>query len=110
MQLEVVTPQGTALAVDADEVTAPGARGEFGVLPGHTPLIAALKPGVLQVRSRGGKRAVMAIGSGFTEVSGTGRVVVLTQRAQTAETIDAAEAQRELDEADRALKEAKSDA
>jgi F-type H+-transporting ATPase subunit epsilon len=106
MQIEVVTPQGEALKTDADEVTAPGARGEFGVLPGHTPFIAALKPGVLTYKSRG-KRGVIAVGAGYAEVSGRDRVIVLAQCAQAAEAIDVAAAQRELDDADRALKDAK---
>jgi F-type H+-transporting ATPase subunit epsilon len=117
MQLEVVTPRGVAVSTDADEVTAPGARGEFGVLPGHTPFIAALRPGVLSYR-KGGKREVLAVGAGFAEVSGKDRVVVLTQlaadtrdadakREPGSAPIDAREAQRDLDDAERALKEGK---
>ena len=56
------------------EITAPGARGEFGVLPGHTPFVAALKPGVLRWKAKGGKPGVMAVGAGYAEVSGKDRV------------------------------------
>lgn len=104
MNLEVVTPQGTTLATDADEVTAPGARGEFGVLPGHTPFVAALKPGVLTFRDKQ-KRGVLAVGAGYAEVNGHDRVVVLVQRAEQAESIDSARAQKELEETERALKD-----
>ncbi len=107
MQIEVVTPSGTAVSTETDEVTAPGARGEFGVLPGHTPFISALRAGVLSFK-KGGKRTVFAVGTGFAEVSGHDRVVVLTQQAQAAEQVDAEAAQRELDEADRVLKEWKA--
>jgi len=106
MQLEVVTPQGSAITVEADEVTAPGVRGEFGVLPGHTPFVAALKPGVLRWKAKGGKPGVMAVGAGYAEVSGKDRVIVLAQRAAAADAIDPAVAQKELDEADKILKEA----
>lgn len=109
MRLEVVTPKGSALVTDVDEVTAPGVRGEFGVLPGHTPFITALKPGVLVWRQKGGPRAALAVGAGYAEVSGSDRVIVLAERAQLATEIDAAQAERELDEADRALKEHKSE-
>ena len=104
MMVEVVTPTGVAVESDADEVTVPGARGEFGVLPGHTPFVSALKPGVLSYRVKT-KRSVLAVGPGFAEVSGKDRVVVLTQQATPVEQIDVAAAQRELDEADRLLKE-----
>jgi F-type H+-transporting ATPase subunit epsilon len=105
VQLEVVTPTGSAITIEADEVTAPGARGEFGVLPGHTPFVAALKPGVLRWKAKG-KPGVMAVGAGYAEVSGKDRVIVLAQRAAAAEAIDSAAAQKELEEADKSLKDA----
>jgi F-type H+-transporting ATPase subunit epsilon len=104
VQFEVVTPKGTALTTEADEVIAPGVRGEFGVLPGHTPFLSALKPGVLQWKSKG-KTGVMAVGPGYAEVNGHDKVVVLTQQAAPVEQIDIAGAQKDLDEADRQLKE-----
>jgi F-type H+-transporting ATPase subunit epsilon len=80
MKLEVVTPKGTAVDADVDEVTAPGLAGEFGVLPGHTPFLTALKAGTLSWRTRSGA-GTLAIGPGFCEVDGKDRVVVLTQSA-----------------------------
>jgi F-type H+-transporting ATPase subunit epsilon len=80
MKLEVVTPKGTAVEADVDEVTAPGLAGEFGVLPGHTPFLTALKPGRLSWRGRGGE-GTLTIGAGFCEVDGKDRVIVLTQSA-----------------------------
>lgn len=47
MKLEVVTPTGKALAAEVDEVTAPGAQGEFGVLPGHRPSLMMLGGGAI---------------------------------------------------------------
>jgi F-type H+-transporting ATPase subunit epsilon len=109
MKVEVVTPQKAVLTTDADELVAPGVRGEFGILPGHTPFISALKPGVL-VAKKGGKRQVFAVGAGFAEVDGHDKIVVLTQSAIAAEDVDTARAQKELDEADRAQKDGKPDA
>ncbi len=112
MQVEVVTPAGIAASAECDEVTAPGVRGEFGVLPGHTPFITALKPGVLVWKSKSGsgekKGGVLAIGSGFAEISGKDKIVVLTQHAATLEQIDPTAAQKDLDEAERLLKEWKT--
>jgi len=105
VQLEIVTPRGSAITVEVDEVTAPGVRGEFGVLPGHTPFVSALRAGVLSWKQKGGRR-VMAVGPGYAEVSGKDRVVVLAQQAIAADDIDATAAERDRDEADRALKDA----
>jgi F-type H+-transporting ATPase subunit epsilon len=79
--LEVLTPQRTALNADVDEVTIPGLAGEFGVLPGHTPFLTALKEGTLSWRGKSGSGA-FAIGPGYCEVDGKDRIVVLTQSAE----------------------------
>ena len=83
MQLEVLTPQRTALNADVDEVTVPGLAGEFGVLPGHTPFLTALKKGTLSWRGKSGSGS-LAIGPGYCEVDGKDRIVVLTNSADKA--------------------------
>ena len=103
MQVEVVTPKGTAVSTDADELVAPGQNGEFGVLPGHSPFISALRPGVLRY-TKGGQEHRFAIGTGLVEVTGHDRVVVMTDRSSKAEEIDVAEARRDLEEADQLAK------
>jgi F-type H+-transporting ATPase subunit epsilon len=80
MLLEVVTPTGSAVSTNADEVVVPGAEGEFGVLAGHTPFMSALKPGSLRYRT-GAEMHVLSIGAGLVEVTGLDKVVVLTERA-----------------------------
>jgi F-type H+-transporting ATPase subunit epsilon len=45
--LEIVTPTGVALRKQVTDVTAPSVAGEFGVLPGHLPLLAALRTGLV---------------------------------------------------------------
>jgi F-type H+-transporting ATPase subunit epsilon len=109
MKIEVVTPDKAALSTEADELVAPGVRGEFGILPGHTPFLSALKPGVLVAR-KGQKRQVFAVGAGYAEVDGHDRIVVLAQQAVPADEIDAARAQKDLEEGERALKEGRADA
>jgi F-type H+-transporting ATPase subunit epsilon len=98
MKVEVVTPEKAALSTDADELVAPGVSGEFGILPGHTPFVTALKPGVLMAR-KGQKRQIFAIGAGYAEVDGHDKIVVLTQTAVAAEDVDTAAAQKDLDAA-----------
>jgi F-type H+-transporting ATPase subunit epsilon len=109
VKVEVVTPDKAVLSTDADEVVAPGVRGEFGILPGHTPFMTALKPGVL-VTKKAGKRQVYAVGAGYAEIDGHDKIVVLTQQAVPADEVDGPRAQKDLEEADRALKDGKLDA
>ncbi len=103
MHLEVVTPTGTAVEAEVDEVTAPGQGGEFGVLPGHTSFLSALRPGVLRY-VKSGQENRLAISTGLVEVTGTDRVVVITNRTARMDEIDADAVRKELDEADAAAK------
>ena len=68
MRLSVTTPRGALVDTDVDEVTAPGELGEFGVLPGHVPLMSALKPGVLWYKGKD-RSGVLAVGQGFLQVA-----------------------------------------
>lgn len=101
LHLEVATPDGLALKTEADMVTAPSVQGEFGVLPGHLPLLAATKAGLLKYRV-GGKDEVAAIGPGFVEAL-PDRVLVLTDSFLKGSSIDRAAAEKDLAEAERAL-------
>jgi F-type H+-transporting ATPase subunit epsilon len=65
--LEVVTPDRAVVREDVDEVQLPGSEGYFGVLPGHTPLLAALKTGEMWYRI-GQEKRTLPITGGFVEV------------------------------------------
>lgn len=99
LKLAVMTPKGAAVAVEADQVEAPSVDGEFGVLPGHRPLLAALRAGVVRYRSAG-KTTSLAVDSGFAEVSAEG-VTVLTDRCVNASDVDVAATRAELESAQR---------
>ena len=101
LHLEVATPLGLALGTAAESVSAPSVRGEFGVLPGHLPLLAALKSGVLRYRAAG-KDHVAAIGPGFVE-AGPEKVLVLTDKFAKPEDVDAAATKSELADAEKKL-------
>ena len=91
LSLTVVTPERAVLqAVACDEVTLPAQRGEIGILPGHTPLIALLGVGVVGYRD-GSRRAAVAVRGGFVEVAGDA-VRVLADVATEKDAIDAAQA------------------
>src|SRR5450631_1197553 len=87
--LEIVTPKGRALAVEADEVNVPSADGEFGVLPGHLAMLAAVRPGIVSYRE-GAEWKKCAIGAGFVEVSNnpSDRVLVLTGEFTLRDAVD----------------------
>ncbi len=96
LELEIVTPRGRALRTTVDEVTAPSVGGEFGVLPGHVPLLAALRAGIVTYR-RGTDSKRCAVGAGFVEV-GNDRVVLLTDEYVEREQVDPVVANTELTE------------
>jgi F-type H+-transporting ATPase subunit epsilon len=101
LSLEIATPVGLALSTECESIAAPSVEGEFGVFPGHLPLLAALRAGVLKYRS-GGKDLVAAVGPGFVE-AGPSKVLLLTDTFARPEDVDAAEVQEELTRAEERL-------
>jgi F-type H+-transporting ATPase subunit epsilon len=91
LTLDIVTPDRQILHEQVDDVELPGAEGHFGVLPGHTPLLATLAVGQMSYR-QGQDRHFLAVEFGFAEVL-PDRVTVLAQCAERAEEIDAARAE-----------------
>lgn len=102
LKLELVTPYRHVLSQEVDEVTAPGTLGEFGVLPGHTPLLTTLKIGELTYK-QGASVYHVAVNWGYVEVEND-VVTVLVETAEPADQIDLARAQAALGRAQEALK------
>ena len=90
LQLNIVTPD-QSLSYEVDEVAMPGQEGDFGVLPGHTPLFAGLRTGTMWYR-QGNEKHFLAVSVGFAEVL-PDRVTVLAQVAERAEDLDEGRAQ-----------------
>lgn len=87
LHVTVVTPQGSVLSTTADEVTAPGVLGEFGILPGHIPFLTALRAGVLSIKT-GGTRDIYAVAGGHAQVGAGDQVRILVSRAEKAGAVD----------------------
>jgi F-type H+-transporting ATPase subunit epsilon len=106
-RFELVTPERMALSEDVAQVVVPGVEGEFTVLPGHAPVISALRPGVIEVAlpEAGGKTRIFVKG-GFAEVDAD-HLTVLAERAIPVEVLDAA---GELETAEAELAAAGDDA
>src|SRR5579883_2746505 len=101
IQLEIVTPRGRALQTSVDEVTAPSVQGEFGVLPGHLPLLAALRTGIVTYR-QGGETKRCAVGAGFAE-AGPDKLVILTDEYAERAQVDPVLVRKELGEVQQQL-------
>lgn len=91
LTLEIVTPERSIAHGEVDEVRVPGADGSFGVLPGHTPLLAALAVGEVEYR-RGGETSYVAVSFGFAEVL-PDRVTILARIAEASDEIDVTRAE-----------------
>lgn len=107
LKLEVVTPYKTILSQEVDEITATGALGEFGVLPGHAPMLTSLKIGEFCYKSNG-VSACMAFNAGYLEVEND-KVTILVETAEYAEEIDLERAKAALGRAEDALKKLATD-
>ena len=98
IELQIVTPEGVQLTETVEELTAPSVDGEFGVLPGHRPLLAALRTGIVSYTS-GGDRVSVAVGPGFAKVADD-KAVLLTDKFIRKDAVDAVVARKDLKQAD----------
>ncbi|MWD26661.1 F0F1 ATP synthase subunit epsilon [Aquicoccus sp. SCR17] len=79
MQFDLVSPERQLASLEARAVQVPGAEGDLTFMPGHTPLITTLRPGLLRVESAEGDKEYVVSG-GFAEM-GAGGLSVLAERA-----------------------------
>jgi F-type H+-transporting ATPase subunit epsilon len=103
LKLELVTPARQVLSEEVDEIVAPGSLGQFGVLPGHTPLLTTLQVGELSYR-QGERRHYVAVNWGYVEIEND-KVVILVETAEVEDEIDLERARRALGRAEKALAE-----
>ena len=102
---ELASPARLVFSGEVEQVDVPGAEGDFGVLAGHAPLIAALRPGILTIRQAGGAKRLY-VRDGFAEVNSSG-LTVLAEFATPVEELDQGELQKEIEAAEARLTEAK---
>jgi F-type H+-transporting ATPase subunit epsilon len=110
---DLVSPEKLAFSGEVDQVDVPGAEGDFGVLAGHAPIVAAIRPGILTITTGGTHQKIIVLG-GLAEMSEKGLTVLADvatstaelDRAQFADTITAMEAklaEKEGSELDHAI-------
>ena len=107
IDLRIVPPDRLLVHEQVDEVEIPGVQGYFGVLPGHTPMLAALTVGELWYR-KGQDKTYLSIAFGFAEVL-PDRVTILARLAEKAEEIDVERAEASRKRAEERLALTKSD-
>lgn len=97
LRLEVVTPERSFLAADVNSVTVPGVMGEFGILPGHTPVLSLLKPGIVTFDDGVSVKQFM-VAEGFVEVADDAVNIVCDVAKDRSEisALDEEDIQREL--------------
>jgi F-type H+-transporting ATPase subunit epsilon len=83
---DLVSPEKLLFSGEVEQVDVPGAEGDFGVLAGHAPMVATLRPGILTVHGASGEQKIVVLG-GFAEVSAQG-LTVLAEGADAAENVD----------------------
>ena len=102
-QFELVTPDKVLFSGQVDQVDVPGVDGDFGVLAGHAPIVALIKPGVLVIHEGGKKHRIVVLG-GFAEVNPEG-LSILADLASPAEDFDRAEIASQIAETEQKVKE-----
>jgi F-type H+-transporting ATPase subunit epsilon len=104
---DLVSPEKLAFSGEVDQVDIPGFEGDFGVLAGHAPVVAALRPGILTVTTGGAKQKIIVLG-GLAEVSEKG-LTVLADVAHSLDEVDHAQFADTIAELEAKLSEKEGD-
>ena len=108
IKCNIVSPEGELFSGEIEMLTADGGEGEIAIPPRHAPLLTNLKPGPVKLVLEGGEEEVFFASGGFLEVQ-PGVITLLTDVAERADDIDAAEAARAKELAERELEDQKSE-
>ena len=100
---DLVSPEKLAFSGEVDQVDIPGVEGDFGVLAGHAPVVAAIRPGILTVTTGGSHEKIIVLG-GLAEMSEKG-LTVLADVATSLEELDRAKFAETISDMEEKLKE-----
>ncbi len=106
---ELVSPDRLLVSEAVDMVVIPGTEGDFGVLHGHQPLVALVRPGILEIENEGAATRRIFVSGGFAEVTND-RCAVLTEDAVPVEDLKRADLEQRIKDAEEALAATASDA
>jgi F-type H+-transporting ATPase subunit epsilon len=105
---ELVSPERLVVSMPVDMVVVPGGEGDFGVLPGHAPLIASVRPGVIEIYDGREVSDRIFVAGGFAEVTRE-RCTVLAESAVRVSEINVGDVEADLRSAESDLANAASD-
>ena len=105
---DLVSPEKIAFSGDVEQVDIPGVEGDFGVLAGHAPLVASIRPGIMTV-TVGGKHEKIIVLGGLAEVSEKG-LTVLADTATSLQELDREVLANQIAEMEEGLKDQEGDA
>ena len=100
---ELASPAKLVFSGGVEQVDVPGSEGDFGVLPGHAPLVAMLRPGIMTIYKGGEKQQIVVLG-GFAEVGPNG-LTVLADMASAVEELDRAALAAQIEQLEQRVKE-----
>ena len=100
---ELASPAKLVFSGEVEQVDVPGSEGDFGVLPGHAPLVAMLRPGIMTVYNGGQKEQIVVLG-GFAEVGPSG-LTVLADMASSIAELDRAALAAQIEEMEQRVKD-----
>ena len=95
VQFELVTPERLILSTEVEMVVVPGTEGNFGVLPGHSPLISTIRPGMIEIYENRAVSQRIFVVSGIAEVTPE-RCTVLAEEAADPDALDRGAIEAEL--------------
>ena len=105
---ELVSPERLLISADVDMVVLPGSEGDFGVLPGHAPVISTLRPGALEIYEGENVSERYFVAGGFAEVAGA-RLTVLAEQSIALADLDRADLEQQIQNAQEDVADAKDD-
>jgi|KBSSwiStaDraftv2_1062776.scaffolds.fasta_scaffold715145_2 F-type H+-transporting ATPase subunit epsilon len=105
---QLVLPEQSLASEPADMVVVPGGEGDFGVLPGHVPMLSTVRPGVIEVYVGGKVKDRYMVAGGFAEVTGE-RCIVLAEEAYPFAEVTPASLQERASRAQQDIAVASSD-
>jgi F-type H+-transporting ATPase subunit epsilon len=97
VQFELVTPERLLISTEVEMVVVPGTEGNFGVLPGHAPLISTIRPGTIDIYENRVITQQFFVVGGLAEVIPE-RCTVLAEEAMAPSALNRAELDAELTE------------
>lgn len=101
VQVDLVTPERHVATVEAVLVEVPGELGDFGVLPGHSPLISTIRPGVVTVHLASKDKQRYLVLGGISEVTNT-RCTILAEYLEEVSGVTREQAEKRLADARKA--------